>query len=132
MRAHSRRAGKGEPEDEELVEGKPGAPNLGLRERARSVHRGERVGAEREPPVRKHAGGQVLSDGPHEREHLSVEVAKPPLGDLLGRRVHGREPDRLGSAVEVVGGDGEAVPVRTTADSDRACPASACPRARAG
>ncbi len=117
--ARSRRPGEREPEDEELVEGEPGAPHLGLRERGRSVHRGERIGAEREPPGREHGRGQVLSDGPHEGEHVTVEVAKPPLGDFLGRRVHGREANGLGSTVEVVGGDREAVPVRTPADTDR-------------
>ena len=48
-----------------------------------------------------------------------MKVAKPPLGDVLGCRVHRREPDRLGAVVEVVRGDREAVAVRAAPDSDR-------------
>ena len=108
-----------EPEDEELVEREPGATHLGLGSEPRSVHRDERVRAEREPPGYEHAGGRSSPTAPHERERLGVEVAKLLLGDLLGGRVDGREARPSRSRRRGRRRRRRSRAVRTAADTDR-------------
>ena len=60
--ARGGRAQEREPEDEELVEGEPRPPDLGLGERPRAMDRRERVRAHRKALRREQRGGQVVSD----------------------------------------------------------------------
>ena len=131
--ARGRRAQEREPEDEELVEREPRPPDLGLGERPRAMHDGERVRADREAlgrEQRRRAGRR------RRREHAraparggrgAVFCATSSVGGIDGCEVA-----RLRLAVEVVRGDGEAVPVRTAPDANRRARRRASTRATAG
>src|SRR5207344_3267694 len=108
-----------ETEDEELVVGEPEPTDLRLRERSGAMDDGERVRAKRETLGGEQRRGNIVARVPNQLERPRVQIAELLLCDVLARRIDGGEVGGLRIAVEVVGRNGEAVPVRAPAQTDR-------------
>ena len=112
------RTQESEPEDQELVECEPRPPDLGFRERTRTMHDRQRVRSSRQAFGCEQRSGKLFPDVEHPFERLLVEVTELLLRDVLGGGIDRREVARLRLAVQVVRRHGEAMSVRTAADSN--------------
>ncbi len=116
--ALGRAPGERQLQHEQLVEGEPLPPLLGLFERARLVDRRQGVAAERQPALRLQPRRERVGAVGHERQRRLDQLAQLRGRDLLARRVDGCEVGRRGAAVEVERADREAEPVRRPAQAD--------------
>ncbi len=73
---------------------------------------------QRKPLARAQLRGKRIARGPHEVEDLAAQLAELLLGQVFARGIDGREVCGLDLSFEVVGGDGEAVAVRTPPKPD--------------
>ena len=106
---------KRELEDEQLVEGEPPPPFLGLLERARPVQRDERVAAQRQAALGLQGSRERIRAIVGERQRRLDEVAELRRRDLLARGVDRCEVGRRRAPVQVVRTDREPVAVRRAA-----------------
>ena len=120
-------------EDEQLLEGEPLPPGLGLAEVAWAVHRRERVALQRQPLSLAQLGGERIGDVKNERQRRIDDPPHRRGRDLLGGRVDRSEIRRCACLVaDVVRAGLEAVAAELAAQPDLASPASAGRRATAG